>query len=393
MGLDFFQKLTERKIPEGWEIKHLSELSKISSGKRLPKGEMLISNQNSNAYIRVADMKSYGVELSKLKYVPEHLVEKIKNYRIYKNDLYISVAGTLGLVGIIDESLDGANLTENANRVFDLKIDKKYLFYFLQSNYIKKIIESISTTGAQPKLALTRIRNFIILYPKNSREQKNIANKLCDIDELLIFCSKLIKKKKEINRSLIKLLVLGKKRLTGFDKKWEESTLGDLLSYEQPTKYISKEKEYNIAGSTPILTANKSFVLGYTDETDCIFNNLPVIIFDDFTTDKKFVPFKFKVRSSALKILKPKSSNIDMYFIFNLMNYINFSTIEHKRYWIAEFQYLKVLIPSFEEQKKISSIIITAQKQVDYINKKMLKLKKIKSSIIEELLTAKTKLS
>jgi len=391
VGIEFFHKSNLKKLPIDWEAKHLDEISQVTSGKRLPKGENLISSQNAHPYIRVTDMKSSGVDKKKLKYVPDHLVEKIKNYRIYKDDLYISVAGTLGIVGIIDINLDGANLTENANRISDLKIDKEYLLYFLQSKYIKNVIQSLSTTGAQPKLALTRIRKFNIFFPKNLKDQKKIVNELRDIDELLNIYNKIVKKKINLNNTLINLLVTGKKNLSDINKKWTETTLGNILDYVQPTKYISKKKEYNLNGTTPILTANKSFILGYTDENDSVYDNPPVIIFDDFTTDMKFVSFNFKVRSSALKILTPRNKNIDMFFLYNLMKCINFSNIEHKRYWIAEFQYLKISMPNYEEQKKIATVISIAQNEINLINQKIKKLKKIKSSIMERLLTAKGK--
>lgn len=392
MGLESFDKSNLKNLPIDWDVKTLGEISRVSSGKRLPKGESLISSQNLHPYIRVTDMKSLGVDKKNVKYVPDHLVDKIKSYRIYKDELYISVAGTLGLVGIIDINFDGANLTENANRIYDLKINEKYLLYFLQSKYIKDIINNLSTTGAQPKLALTRIRKFNIFFPKNLKDQKKIVNKLNDIDKLLSIYSKIVRKKNNLNNSLIKLLVTGKKRLNNFNEKWIDTTLGNILDYEQPIKYISKKKEYNASGLTPILTANKSFILGYTNEKDSVFDNPPVIIFDDFTTDLKFVSFNFKVRSSALKILIPKNKNIDVFFLYNLMKHINFPAIEHKRYWIAEFQYLKILMPSYDEQKKIATIIRIAQDEIDLINQKILKLKKIKSSMMEQLLTAKHKL-
>ena len=87
---------------------------------------------------------------------------------------------------------------------------------------------------------------------------------------------------------------------------WQEKKLGDVLDYERPDNYIVKSTIYNSNNKIPVLTANKSFVLGYTDENFGIYENIPAIIFDDFTTDSKFVNFPFKVKSSAIKILKEK---------------------------------------------------------------------------------------
>ena len=98
------------------------------------------------------------------------------------------------------------------------------------------------------------------------------------------------------------------------DRDWTESTFADLLDYEQPTKYIVKSTKYSDTYKTPVLTAGKSFIKGYTDETGGIFSNLPTIIFDDFTTATQFVNFEFKVKSSAMKILVPTSQLINMPF-------------------------------------------------------------------------------
>jgi type I restriction enzyme S subunit len=116
------------------------------------------------------------------------------------------------------------------------------------------------------------------------------------------------------------------------------------------------------------LTANKSFILGYTKEDFGIFEDTPVIIFDDFTTDNKYVDFAFKVKSSAIKILRRKGKN-NLKMIFELMNQIKFEAAEHKRYYISEYQNLIVKLPKPAEQQKIADCLssldelITAQAQ------------------------------
>lgn len=105
---------------------------------------------------------------------------------------------------------------------------------------------------------------------------------------------------------------------------WEIKKLEDLLDYIQPTKYIVKSTDYDDSYKTPVLTAGKTFILGKTDETDGVFDNLPVIIFDDFTTANKLVNFKFKVKSSAMKILKPNDKNVNLLFVYYYMQTINF---------------------------------------------------------------------
>lgn len=133
----------------------------------------------------------------------------------------------------------------------------------------------------------------------------------------------------------------------------KEYELGQLLSYEQPTPYIVDSTEYNEKYKTPVLTAGKSFVIGYTNEETGIYDSLPVIIFDDFTTSSQYVNFKFKVKSSAMKILTANTDFVLPKYIFYRMQIINFDHSTHKRYWIQHYSKLKVQIPTLSEQERI----------------------------------------
>ena len=135
--------------------------------------------------------------------------------------------------------------------------------------------------------------------------------------------------------------------------KWTEYALEDLLSYEQPTPYIVESTDYSDNYKTPVLTAGKSFIIGYTNETNGIYDKLPVIIFDDFTTSTQYVNFPFKVKSSAMKILTANTALVLPKFIFYRMQIIEFDHSTHKRYWIQQYSKIKVKIPSLPEQEKI----------------------------------------
>lgn len=132
-----------------------------------------------------------------------------------------------------------------------------------------------------------------------------------------------------------------------------EYELGQLLSYEQPTPYIVESTKYSEKYKTPVLTAGKSFIIGYTNEETGIYNSLPVIIFDDFTTSSQYVNFKFKVKSSAMKILTANTDLVLPKYIFYRMQIINFDHSTHKRYWIQHYSKLKIQIPTLSEQERI----------------------------------------
>ena len=139
--------------------------------------------------------------------------------------------------------------------------------------------------------------------------------------------------------------------------KTKEYELGELLSYEQPTPYIVESTKYSNTYKTPVLTAGKSFIIGHTNETTGIYDKLPVIIFDDFTTSSQYVNFKFKVKSSAMQILTANKELVLPKYIFYRMQIINFEHSTHKRYWIQQYSKLKVAIPSIDEQNRIVSRI------------------------------------
>ena len=146
--------------------------------------------------------------------------------------------------------------------------------------------------------------------------------------------------------------------------------LGEIIEYEQPTKYLVNSVDYNDNFETPVLTAGQSFILGHTNETKGIYSkNLPVIIFDDFTTASKFVDFNFKVKSSALKILHINHEMAIVQYVYHIMQNIKFDSSIHKRYWISEFSKLKIPLPPLKKQEEIAEQIEREQKAVDECKK------------------------
>jgi len=138
---------------------------------------------------------------------------------------------------------------------------------------------------------------------------------------------------------------------------WVVTNLETLLSYEQPTEYIVESTDYNDAYPTPVLTAGKSFVLGYTNETSGIYKRIPTIIFDDFTTESKYVDFEFKVKSSAMKILSPNTDLVQSRFAYYLMQSVVVDHDNHQRYWISVFSKQEVALPPLAEQERIVDAI------------------------------------
>lgn len=149
-----------------------------------------------------------------------------------------------------------------------------------------------------------------------------------------------------------------------------EYELGELLPYEQPADYIVESTDYDDSYKTPVLTAGKSFIIGYTNETKGIYTKLPVIIFDDFTTSSQYVDFPFKVKSSAMKILSVNSEIADLKYLFYKMQTIQFDSANHKRYWISEYSKIKLDLPTLAEQQRIVNRIETMFAKLDQAQEK-----------------------
>ncbi|WP_195410376.1 restriction endonuclease subunit S [Ruminococcus sp. BSD2780120874_150323_B10] len=162
--------------------------------------------------------------------------------------------------------------------------------------------------------------------------------------------------------------------------------LENVLEYEQPTKYIVKSENYSDDFALPVLTAGKSFVLGFTDETDgiCKASENPVIIFDDFTADCKYVDFDFKVKSSAIKILHKANAEDNLKYYFYAMQAIDYTPFSHKRVWISEYSKFKIKNRSVAEQNNIVKKLDTVATAIDNAKQRLNALDElVKSRFIE----------
>ena len=273
-------------------------------------------------------------------------------------------------------------------------ITQHYLFYFLLSHRDKFIAKGGG--GAQPNISKEIIVNTEIPLPPLSEQEQIVAEIerwFALIDQIEQDKSDLQTVIKQAKGKILDLAIHGKlvpqapndepavellKRInpgftpcdnghyTQLPKGWCKCRLEDIVEYEQPQAYIVNSTDYDDRYLTPVLTAGKSFVIGYTNETEGIYQNTPCIIFDDFTTDSKLVDFPFKVKSSAMKILKV-ADNIEIEYVAMFMNITRLIGDTHKRYWISEYSKLHIPIPPKEEQKRIINAVNAMFEKLDAI--------------------------
>lgn len=409
-------KLTEvGEIPEDWEIVQLDDIAKVTSGKRLPSGFSVTKYETPHPYIRVSDMQPGNVSTENIMYVPINAAEHIKQYRIYKGDLFISVAGTLGIVGKIPPELNGANLTENADRITEIRCDKSFLLYILLSPHTQSVIDSIRTVGAQPKLALGRIRKFDIPLPPTEKEQIAIATALSDADALIEALEQSIAKKRHIKQGAMQELLTGKRRLPGFAGEWHILKISDIgtlkggstfpVSYQggssgeypffkvsdmnsvenstvmrQAKNYISESERRSISA---ILFPEKSIVFAKIGaaiflerkhilmQSSCIDNNMTAIILDNTKADYKF----FYQYLQNIKLGQFVSTTA----LPSLSNTV-LSVIEMK------------LPPTLEEQTAIAAVLSDMDDEITALEAKLAKARQIKIGMMQELLTGRIRL-
>lgn len=308
-------------------------------------------------------------------YISKELFDDYKakyNYP-HKGEVMITCAGTVGKCVIYDGKdayYQDSNIVwiDNPSQ----HINNGFLYHLLANVNWRKLN---STTII--RIYNDDLRNLKLSYPQ-IEEQKKISRLLSLLDERIATQNKIIDKLQSLIKG-IRNDVFGKLRKNiGFN-----AVVGDVLDYEQPQPYIVENTEYTAEG-IPVLTANKAFVLGYTSETNGIYDKGDCIIFDDFTLDCKYVDFPFKVKSSAIKILTAKNKEL-LRHTFEFLKYLDLSTEEHKRHYIAETQNQGIILPSEQMVKTIAHIFSTLSLRMETAVKQRNVFEKQKQYLLRQM--------
>ncbi|WP_322958367.1 restriction endonuclease subunit S [Mycoplasmopsis felis] len=171
-------------------------------------------------------------------------------------------------------------------------------------------------------------------------------------------------------------------RFKGFSEEWKEVRISNILTYVQPWKYLTKKKNFDMLGYIPVLTANKSLLLGYSVEDN--YYNKECIIFDDFTQDFKYINYPFLLKSSAIKILIP-NNNYSISFIFFLFQSLRFQSQGHARHYISYVQKKLIRLPSTNEANKIIKLLENIDNLITHEEIKLNKLKQLKETLLQKM--------
>ena len=329
-----------------WKESELQDISKISKGSGISKDQL---SENGTPCILYGELYTkYKSEiisevLSKTEINEKNLVHSRKNDIIIPSSGETAIDISTARYIPFDDIFIGGDL--NIIRLHDQ--DGRFFSY--QLNGVRKLdIAKIAQGVSVVHLYGENLKKLKVKFP-SIKEQNKISSLLTIIDERIVTQSKIIEDLEKLksairNRVFYRILL-----------KYEPNMqIGDVLSYEQPTRYIVSDTEYsNESALIPVLTANKAFILGYTDDSDGVYRKGECIILDDFTLDCKIVDFPFKVKSSAIKILTTKA-NINIRYMYEYLKYLDLVTSEHKRHYITEVEPMEIAIPS---QTEVDSIV------------------------------------
>ncbi|NQK55368.1 restriction endonuclease subunit S [Streptococcus suis] len=368
---------------DAWELRKLGEVGTVAMCRRIFKEQT-----SEHGEIPFYKIGTFGGTPDA--FIARELFEEFKDKYSYPNigDILISASGSIGRTV---EFLGEDEYFQDSNIVW-LKHDGKINNIFLKQFY--SIVKWSGIEGSTIKrLYNENILNTEISLP-TLPEQKAIGSFFSTLDRQITLHQRKLDTLKQQKKTYLKLLFPAKGqtkpalRFQGFEDDWEEVKLGELLSYEQPTKYIVESTEYSDEYSIPVLTAGQTFILGYTNENLGIkyaSKDNPVIIFDDFTTSSHYVDFQFKVKSSAMKLLYSTSSDNNFYFIFQVLSRINYKPENHERHWISKFSQFEILIPTLPEQEAIGTFFQTLDQEIAQVEDKLASLKEMKKTLLRKL--------
>jgi len=294
----------------------------------------------------------------------------VRSKTIYRSNRYLFDEESIvipgeGGIGDIFHYVNGKyDLHQRAYRIhfIDRLVDTKFAYHYLSANF-KKFILMKAVNATVTSIRKPMIQDFPFPLPPLPVQQE-IVRILDKFTELTTQLTAELKAEIEARKKQYEYYrdwLLSQEELNRLCPDGVEYvSIGNVVNYEQPSKYIVKSTDYSDEFSIPVLTAGQSFILGYTNEIDNIYKaskENPVIIFDDFTGAFKWVDFPFKVKSSAIKMLTANSDIVTLRYIYHVMGNIGYSSDEHKRLWISIYSAIKIPVPPLPVQQEIVRIL------------------------------------
>ena len=391
------------EVPEGWVWTTLEEICLFLSRGKSPKYSD--TDKTYPVFAQKCNLKEGGISLEQARFLePSTICKWSEEYRLKTGDVLVNSTGT-GTVGrtrlfhegylknypfVVPDSHVSVIRTTN-------EVKSEFVFAYISSQLIQQYLEdNLAGSTNQKELYIGVLSDLSFPLPPLAEQHRIVAEIerwFSLIDQIEQCKTDLHTAIKQTKSKILDLAIHGKlvpqdpndepaiellKRINpdftpcdnghyeNLPDGWGVCRLEDIVDYEQPTAYIVNSTSYNDSYPIPVLTAGKSFIIGYTNEVKGIYSKLPCIIFDDFTTDSKFVDFPFKVKSSAMKILQVRK-DVEVEYVAMFMNTTRLIGDTHKRYWISEYSKQTIPIPPKAEQKRFVDTVHTAFAKLDTI--------------------------
>ena len=382
-------------IPEGWSARPLGDLCEIHGRigfRGYTKADLVRKGEGAITF-SPSDIEDQRISYKDCDYISWAKYIESPEIQVNEGDILFCKTASIGKCAQIWDLKEKATINPQFVLLNAFKCNSSLLYYMLAFSSFQNRVLVITGGSTIPTISQEAMKKQLIPIPDDPEEQKRIAETLLSIDRIIGVLDEAIGKKRQIKEGLMPQLLTGKTRLPGFSEDWVELELGAILSYEQPGPFLVHSTDY-VESGIPVLTAGKTFILGYTDENFGIYDKLPVIIFDDFVTESKYVDFPFKAKSSAMKMLSVRDKTLhNVRFIYDVMQLIDFPMTDHKRWWIAEYSHLKVRVPaSIEEENAIANTFSSIDGEIHSLESQRDKYRLIKQGMMQELLTGKTRL-
>lgn len=311
-------------------------------------------------------------------YISFYKYEESPEIMIKQGDVvFVKTGSTVGKVAYVDKLMCKTTLNPQVIVLKNIQCDNYLLSVLMSTSRFQNAIRKITVGGAVPTLSQAAMGDIAVTMPQVA-EQEKLSKFISLLDKRIATQNKIIDKLQSLIKGLRNKIFGKLRKNVGFN-----AMIGDVLGYEQPQSYIVEDTEYVDEG-TPVLTANKAFVLGYTSETEGIYDKGDCIIFDDFTLDCKYVDFPFKVKSSAIKILTAENKEL-LRYTFEFLKYLDLSTDEHKRHYIAETQNQEFILPTTQIVRTISHTFSVLSLRMETVIKQRLLFEKQKQYLLRQM--------
>ncbi|MBU5617266.1 restriction endonuclease subunit S [Psychrobacter sp. TAE2020] len=408
-------------VPSGWEVKTLEQanitVTDGDRGKEYPKSSEFFDSGYC-LFLSAKNVTKNGFSFLDTQFISEEKHRKLRKGVVKKGDIVLTTRGSVGQFAYYDQTVNFENIRINSGMVtlgcLNSELESDFFYALSKSSLIARQIDSAAFGSAQPQLTVKIIKSLKLPVPPIPEQQK-IAKILSTWDKAISTTEHLIDNSTQQKKALMQQLLTGKKRLLDdngqrFEGEWEEYKLGDITDFIRDGTHGTHER---YESGVPMLSAKN-----ITKQNTVDFDDAPYISEDDYNKIHArytiesgdilltvvgtlgrvaLVPEelaeKFTLQRSVAIIRVAKG--VCNQFLMQLFSSSDFTHLLHRKsnstaqagVYLGELGKLKILLPSFEEQQKIATVLTNADKEIELLEQQLADLQQEKKALMQVLLT------